>query len=197
VKLTGESFIARDQQAVWEALNDPYTLQKSIKGCESLVQTGPNEFQIVMLVVVGPVRASFKAKLSMSDVQPPTSYVLTFAGNGGSAGFGNGTARVDLQHEGLGTRIRYEASAQVGGRLAQVGSRLVQGVAEKLSAQFFASFVDQVEAQGVAPASSSGPPAGTGRAAARVDWYRQPLTWIAFAAAAAVAAGLLLWSGPR
>jgi carbon monoxide dehydrogenase subunit G len=194
VKLTGERFIARDQQAVWEALNDPYTLQKSIKGCESLVQTGPNEFQIVMMVVVGPVRANFKAKLSMSDVQPPTSYVLTFAGSGGSAGFGNGTARVYLEPEGLGTSIRYEASAQVGGRLAQVGSRLMQGVAEILSAQFFASFVDQVEAQGVAPATASGLAAGTGPAAARPDWYRRPRTWIAFGAAAA---GLLLWSWQR
>lgn len=141
MKLTGERLIPREQALVWEKLNDPEILRQSIPGCDSLTAVSPELLTLEMVAAVGPVRAKFKAKLTLSNVQPPTSYSLTFDGNGGVAGFGKGTANVRLEAEGDATRLHYDATAQVGGKIAQVGARLVQAVAEKLADQFFTNFV--------------------------------------------------------
>jgi hypothetical protein len=190
MKLAGDRFIPREQAVVWAALNDPATLRQSIQGCESLTRIGTNEFQMMMLAAIGPVRARFNAKLTMSEVQAPTSYVLTFTGNGGAAGFGSGKAHVQLEPQSGGTRMRYEASAQVGGKMAQVGSRLVQGVAEKLSEQFFTSFVAQVEAN--SPPDGA-PQSGQHEAATSPAdrWYRQRRVWAAVGALALV---VMFWA---
>ncbi len=145
MKLTGDRLIPREREQVWDKLNDPETLRQSIPGCETLVRSGPDEFQLEMVAAVGPVRARFKAKLTLSDVRAPEAYTLTFTGNGGVAGFGNGKADVRLAPEAEGTRLHYEVSAQVGGKIAQIGARLVQGVAEKLAEQFFGNFVKLLE----------------------------------------------------
>jgi carbon monoxide dehydrogenase subunit G len=141
MKLTGERLIPRKQALVWEKLNDPEILRQSIPGCDSLTAVGPELLTLEMVAAVGPVRARFKARLTLSNVQPPTSYSLTFDGSGGVAGFGKGTADVRLEPEGDSTRLYYDATAQVGGKIAQVGARLVQAVAEKLAEQFFTNFV--------------------------------------------------------
>lgn len=200
MKLNGQRSIPRSQQIVWDALNDPAILARAIPGCEKLERTGTDEFHMEMLAVVGPVRARFKATLAMSEVEPPRSYVLTFNGNGGVAGFGNGSARVELQEQGDGTLMQYEASAQVGGKIAQVGARLVQGVSEKLADQFFTQFVTEVEAmapaavaagvaveapaEAAAPAAAPAPAIEAPAAAATAiagprAWYRRPALWVA------------------
>ena len=145
MKLTGDRLIPRERSLVWGKLNDPEILRQAIPGCDTLVRSGPDEFQIEMVAAVGPVRAKFKARLVLSDIQPPVSYLLTFTGNGGVAGFGNGTAQVRLEEEGDATRLHYTVGAQVGGKIAQIGARLVQGVAEKLAEKFFGNFVKLLE----------------------------------------------------
>ncbi len=149
--MTGEQLIARPQAEVWAGLNDPAILKACIPGCESVDRVTDNEYRMAMTAVIGPVKAKFNGKLVLADVNPPTSYTLSFEGSGGAAGFGKGTARVALAPDGAGTRLRYQANAQVGGKLAQVGSRLVDGVAKKMANEFFQRFNEQLA--GPAPAA--------------------------------------------
>jgi uncharacterized protein len=152
MELKGEENISLDQGLVWAGLNDPEVLKASIPGCESLEVTADG-FRIVMLAAVGPVRARFNGKLSLMDVAPPHSYTLVFEGTGGVAGFGKGRAEVQLQAVGEGTRLVYIAKAQVGGKIAQVGSRLIDGVAARMAAEFFARFKERIT-----PVSSAAAP---------------------------------------
>lgn len=146
MQMSSEQSIAAPRDAVWLALNDPQVLKDCIPGCESLTPTEENQYAIVMMAAVGPVKARFNAKLVLSDMVTPTSYTLSFDGSGGAAGFGKGRASVVLSDEADGgTRLGYEAQAQVGGKIAQVGSRLIDGVARKLADEFFARFKSQVE----------------------------------------------------
>jgi carbon monoxide dehydrogenase subunit G len=138
--MTGEQLIAAPQQQVWDALNDPAVLKACIPGCESVDKTSDTEFAILMLAAVGPVKARFKGKLTIGELDPPKHYVLSFDGSGGAAGFGKGSASVTLAPEHDGTRLSYVAKAQVGGKLAQVGSRLIDGIATKMAEDFFARF---------------------------------------------------------
>jgi carbon monoxide dehydrogenase subunit G len=152
MEMTGEQLIAVPQNEVWRALNDPETLKACIPGCESIEKTSENEYRIAMTAAVGPVKAKFSGKLILSDLQPPNSYSLSFEGSGGAAGFGKGGAHVSLQPDGAGTRLSYTAKASVGGKLAQVGSRLIDGVAKKMADDFFTAFNRKVA--GSAPQSS-------------------------------------------
>ena len=161
MKLEGDRLIPLPQQEVWERFNDAATLQASIPGCESLTQVTPDTFELLMVAAIGPVKAKFKGKLVLTDVNAPDSYRLNFDGSGGAAGFGKGTARVMLAAEGDLTRLRYEVSVQVGGKIAQVGSRLIQGVSEKLSEEFFTRFVSLLQAKPVAVTDASSGAAGT------------------------------------
>ena len=129
------------QAKVWAALNDPAMLKQCIIGCDSLAATADNAFVALMSVKVGPVSAKFKGKLQLENVQPPNSYTLKFEGQGGPAGFANGTANVSLTVESPHTtRLDYTANAMIGGKLAQVGSRLVDAAARKIADDFFSKF---------------------------------------------------------
>jgi uncharacterized protein len=138
--MTGEQLIAAPQQATWEALNDPDVLKACVPGCESITLVNPNEYQVLMTAKVGPVSAKFRGRLSLSDIKPPHSYSLAFEGQGGAAGFAKGGAQVKLIPEKDQTRLVYEAKANVGGKLAQIGSRLVDAAAKKVADEFFQNF---------------------------------------------------------
>jgi carbon monoxide dehydrogenase subunit G len=151
--MTGERQLALSRQRVWEALNDPAVLQQCIPGCETVEKSGEDEFRMAMTAAIGPVKAKFTGRIKLSEVVPPESYTIAFEGSGGAAGFGKGSAKVALaEHEG-GTRMRWQAHATVGGKLAQVGSRLVDGVARKMADDFFARFAQVV----APPAAEAGP----------------------------------------
>lgn len=143
MKLEGEEHIPLDPALVWTALNDPEVLKASIPGCEAL-EPMEEGFRITMLASVGPVKARFNGKLALTEVCAPSSYTLVFEGSGGIAGFGKGTAGVSLADADGGTRLTYQASAQVGGRIAQVGSRLIDGVAARMASEFFARFRERI-----------------------------------------------------
>lgn len=140
MEMSGEQRIPLPQQKVWEALNDPEILKACIPGCESIERVSENEYKVAMTAAIGPVKAKFTGKLVLADMNPPNSYSLAFEGSGGSAGFGKGSAQVSLAPEGGGTLLTYRATASVGGKLAQIGSRLIDGVARKMSDDFFARF---------------------------------------------------------
>ncbi len=144
MELKGERILPAPIDKVWAGLNDPDTLKACIAGCESLERTGDDAFQALVAVRVGPVSAKFKGNLKMTDVKPPTSYTINFDGQGGVAGFGKGSADVLLTPEGAGTRLSYVARAQVGGKMAQVGSRLIDAAAAKIAEDFFAAFEAKV-----------------------------------------------------
>jgi carbon monoxide dehydrogenase subunit G len=159
MEMTGEQLIPLPQQRVWEALNDPGILKACIPGCEGIEKVSDTEYKVVMTVAIGPVKAKFNGKLLLADLNPPHSYSIAFEGTGGAAGFGKGAAQVSLLPEGSGTRLTYKATASVGGKLAQIGSRLIDGVAKKMSDDFFAKFNETV-----APAPGrAASPAGKGK----------------------------------
>ena len=134
-------------ETTWAALNDPETLKACIPGCESVERTSDHEFRMAMTARVGPVSAKFTGKIALSDVVPPSSYRISFEGQGGGAGFARGEAKVALVAEEGGTRIDYSATAQVGGKLAQIGSRLVDAAASKVADEFFGRFVERLGAR--------------------------------------------------
>jgi uncharacterized protein len=147
MEMSGEERIQATQDQTWAALNDPEILKACVPGCESIERLAENEYQVLMVARVGPVSAKFKGKLALSDLNPPHSYALAFEGQGGAAGFGKGSAQVQLAPEGDGTLLKYQVKASVGGKLAQIGSRLVDAAAKKLSKDFFAAFNEKVGAQ--------------------------------------------------
>ncbi|MFN2643874.1 MAG: carbon monoxide dehydrogenase subunit G [Burkholderiales bacterium] len=144
--MSGEQLVPAPQKVVWDALNDPEMLKASVPGCESIERSGDNEFQVLMVARVGPVSAKFKGKLTLSNVNPPESYSLAFEGQGGAAGFAKGGAQVRLAPDGDRTRLSYDVKASVGGKLAQIGSRLVDAAAKKVADDFFRNFNDKVGA---------------------------------------------------
>lgn len=154
--MTGEYRIAAPRQAVWEGLNDPAILQACIPGCESLEKTADNEFKATVRIKIGPVSARFGGKVTLTDLDPPNGYRIVGEGSGGAAGFAKGGATVNLTSEGNETILRYKADAQVGGKLAQVGSRLIEGTSNKLAGEFFSAFAEKVQA-GAAPAPAAVP----------------------------------------
>ena len=144
MEMNGEQLIPASQQQTWDALNDPAMLKQCVPGCESIEPIGANQYEVLMVARVGPVSAKFKGKLALSDIQPPSAYAIAFEGQGGAAGFAKGGARVRLSAEGDSTRLSYEAKANVGGKLAQIGSRLVDAAAKKVADDFFRNFNEKV-----------------------------------------------------
>lgn len=140
MEMTGEQLIPVGQDETWRALNDTAMLKDCIPGCETIEQVSDNEYQLIMTAKVGPVSAKFKGKMTLADADPPRSYTLRFEGQGGVAGFAKGQANVQLTPDGAGTKLGYTVKAMVGGKLAQVGARLIDGVAKKLANQFFTTF---------------------------------------------------------
>jgi carbon monoxide dehydrogenase subunit G len=140
MEMTGEQLIPASQQDTWKALNDPEVLKACVPGCESITAVNENEYQVQMTAKVGPVSAKFRGRLSLSDLKPPHSYALAFEGQGGPAGFAKGGAQVKLLPDGDKTRLIYDVKANVGGKLAQIGSRLVDAAAKKVADEFFQNF---------------------------------------------------------
>jgi uncharacterized protein len=141
---------------VWQALNDPDVLKACLPGCESFERSDDNEFKMAMTARVGPVSARFSGRMTLVDVTEPVGYTLHFEGQGGAAGFANGDAKVTLESVNAATTaLSYTVKAQIGGKLAQIGSRLIDGAAAKMADDFFARFVERVAPTVVAPASAS------------------------------------------
>ena len=184
MELQGERLIPAPLDKTWAALNDPDTLKACIAGCESLERTGDDAFAALVAVKVGPVSARFKGNLKLSNVVAPTSYTINFDGQGGVAGFGKGSADVALAAEGEQTRLNYHARAQVGGKMAQVGSRLVDAAASKVAEDFFKAF----EAHLSPPEAAA--PADTGQVPMPADTEKgnRALWW---GVAAAIVLGLI------
>jgi uncharacterized protein len=140
--MTGEYKIAAPRERVWAALNDPDILRQAIPGCEELNKLSDTELEGAARAKIGPVSARFKGKVTLSELNPPESYVLTGEGSGGAAGFAKGEAKVVLTADGDATTLRYTVKATIGGKLAQLGQRLVDGAAKKMADEFFDKFSD-------------------------------------------------------
>lgn len=168
--MTGEYRIPAPKQVVWEALNDPETLKACIPGCETIEKQSDTEMTATVKAKVGPVSARFKGKVTLSDIDPPNSYRINGEGQGGPAGFGKGGANVSLTEEDGLTVLRYQANAQVGGKLAQIGARLVDGAAKKIADEFFANFAAKVGGGAAAAeaATAETPPAAAPEPAPQV-----------------------------
>jgi hypothetical protein len=142
--MNGEAILPASQHDVWLKLNDPETLKACIPGCQSLETDGEHGFVAVAKVKLGPVSATFKGKVTLSDIDPPNGYKISGEGEGGVAGFAKGGATVHLETVTEGTKLTYDVEAQIGGKLAQLGGRLINGVAKKMADEFFANFAKAV-----------------------------------------------------
>jgi carbon monoxide dehydrogenase subunit G len=156
MEFTGEYRIPASRETVWAALNDPDMLKACIPGCEDLEKKSHTEFLARVVTRIGPVSARFSGRVSLSELDPPNGYRISGEGQGGAAGFAKGGAQVQLTGDGPGTTVlTYVADAQVGGKLAQIGSRLIAGTAQKLADQFFACLSARIEAQGMPAAQEA------------------------------------------
>jgi uncharacterized protein len=161
--MTGERRIPAPRQTVWDALNDPAVLRASIPGCENLEKLSDTAMKSTVAVKIGPISARFNGTVTLADIDPPSGYTISGEGQGGVAGFAKGGAKVHLEDDGPGTKLSYEVHAQVGGKIAQLGARLIDASAKQISDQFFDRFSATVAAPGptaeVAPASALFEPA--------------------------------------
>ena len=180
MEMLGNRRLGVTQQQAWEALNDPETLKACIAGCESLERTGDDAYVAVVALKVGPVSARFKGNLKMTNVDAPNGYTIVFDGQGGVAGFGRGSADVRLAAESaVATRLSYDARAQVGGKMAQIGSRLIDATAGKITDDFFKAFEAYLRAQAPQPAGApAAPPAAPLVASARPAEPAGTLGWV-------------------
>ena len=142
--MSGEYVIPASRQAVWEALIDPELLKKCIPGCDEVNKTSDTSFEAKVTAKVGPVRAKFSGKVEMSDIDPPNGYTISGEGSGGAAGFAKGGAKVTLSDDPGGTKLNFTVDATVGGKLAQIGSRLIDSTAKKMANDFFGKFAELV-----------------------------------------------------
>jgi carbon monoxide dehydrogenase subunit G len=152
MELQGERLIPASVEKTWAALNDPEALKACIAGCESLERSGDDAFTAVVALKVGPVSARFKGNLQMTNIQAPNGYTINFDGQGGVAGFGKGSADVVLTPQGDQTLLKYNARASVGGKMAQIGSRLIDATAGKITEDFFKAFEAHLQASAPTPA---------------------------------------------
>lgn len=153
--MSGEQIIPAPRDMVWAALNDPEILKQAIPGCELIEKHSDTELSATVVAKVGPVKATFKGKVTLSDIDAPNGYTISGEGQGGAAGFGKGGAKVSLTDVPEGTKLAYTANAQVGGKLAQIGARLVDGAAKKMADDFFVRFNEIVAAKAAAPATAA------------------------------------------
>jgi carbon monoxide dehydrogenase subunit G len=168
MEMSGEYRIAAPRAQVWAALNDPEILKASIPGCQELVKRSDTEMAAKVIAKVGPVKATFNGEVTLSNMNPPVSYTIAGEGKGGVAGFAKGGADVSLAEDGAGTILRYTVKAQVGGKLAQLGARLIDATAKQMADEFFGTFATKVS--GAGPAASPAPAAGsTGTIVSRAE----------------------------
>lgn len=156
MQMTGQYRIEAPRETVWEALNDVEVLRACIPGVEEIEKTSDTSFTAKVRAKVGPVSARFAGDVTLSDLDPPKGYTISGEGKGGAAGFAKGGAKVNLEEDGDATLLSYDVNAQVGGKLAQIGSRLIDGTAKKMADDFFSRFAEQV---GTAPAAAAPAPA--------------------------------------
>ncbi len=155
MEFAGEYTINAPRQRVWDALNDPEILKQAIPGCQEIEKQSPTDMTATVKSKIGPVQATFKGAVTLSNLNPPNGYTIAGEGKGGVAGFAKGSADVTLSDaDGGGTVLRYEAAGQVGGKIAQVGARLVEGTAKKLADQFFGAFNDLLATDGAPEAEA-------------------------------------------
>ena len=190
MEMTGEVRIEASREEVWRGLNDPEVLRQSITGCEEIVADGENKFTAKVTAKVGPVKAKFTGAVTLSDLDPPSSYKISGEGKGGAAGFAKGGANVTLEADGDATILRYTVSASVGGKLAQIGGRLIDATARKYADEFFAKFKAITEGGPAALESPSQAAAAPIPALAEPGKGLKPVVWIValIAIVAAVAA---------
>lgn len=170
--MTGEQRIAASRAKVWAALNDVDVLKQCIPGCQAIEKQSDTDMTARVTLAVGPVRATFNGKVKLSDLDPPNGYKISGEGSGGVAGHAKGGATVRLKDDGPdATLLRYVVHADVGGKLAQVGARLIDSTAKKLAGEFFERFGTIVGGPGEAPASVPAPPQGR-------SWWRRLLDWL-------------------
>ncbi len=175
MELTSQQTLPVSQAEAWSALNDIDLLKACIPGCESITPTGDNAYDVALMAAVGPVKARFKGKLKLADLNPPNSYALQFEAQGGPAGHGKGTAQVRLEPASPGeTVLHYQVHASVGGKVAQIGSRLVDMAAQKMANDFFENFTQKLKELYPATASVPAPlpAASQGLVARLLGWLR-------------------------
>jgi hypothetical protein len=161
MKLTDQCLLPAPPEAVWRALNDPVVLQACLPGCKSLEMLDDRRFESTVQIRVGPVAATFKSNVELSDLDPPKAYTIIGAGNAGAVGFAKVTARVQLEPQGDATMLAYDADVEIGGKLMSVGSRLIQSAAGKNLEAFFGALKARIEQQNAEPPDSVGAPEGT------------------------------------
>jgi carbon monoxide dehydrogenase subunit G len=178
VELKGERLLAADRATAWAALNDTEMLKNCVPGCESITATGENRFEIVMTAAVGPVKARFKGKMALEDIDPGNAYTMKFDASGGQTGFVRGEARVTLADESpRQTKLSYVANAHIGGKLAQVGSRLIDAAAGATADKFFEAFGAQLAAR-AAPSAGAGAAPAAPVAPARIGFFSLLLAFL-------------------
>ena len=168
MKMNGEFRVPTDRETVWRALNDPEVLKECLPGCQEIEKTSETEMSATLAIKVGPVKATFKGGVTLSDIDPPNGYTLSGQGQGGTAGFASGEAKVRLVEENGATLLQYECDAKVGGKLAQIGSRLIDSTAKKLAKQFFDSLAETLGG-GEEPEAAAAEPAQEAAAAASAE----------------------------
>ena len=202
MEMTGEFRIPAPRQRVWEGLNDPEILKRSIPGCQTIEKLSDTEFTAKVLAQVGPVKANFAGKVTLSDLQPPQSYTIAGEGTGGVAGFAKGSAKVNLDEDGGATVLHYAVQAHVGGKLAQIGSRLIDSVARRMTENFFTRFVaavapEQAPAASVEAQSNAAPlQAAAAAPAAKKEIRLPPAVWVT-GLAAIIGVMLYFFTGRR
>ncbi len=155
MEILGSQIIPASQQTVWDGLNSPDVLKKCLPGCESVELVSPDVFKVVITAAIGPLKAKFNGTLNVTEAKAPDSCVLIFEGQGGAVGFGKGSSSVTLKPVDGGTELTYSAQAHVGGKLAQIGSRLIDSVAKKMSDDFFKAFNKELGGQSVSSQESA------------------------------------------
>ncbi len=199
MQMSGEYRIEASRDAVWAALNDPEVLKQAIPGCQEIEKVSDTEFAAKVKVKVGPVSAKFDGKVTFTDLDPPNGYTISGEGKGGPAGFARGGAKVRLEADGAATLLHYEVEALVGGKLAQIGSRLIDATAKKMAGDFFAKFAEVVGGPAATPGEAAEEAAGEATVpaeapAAAAGTGLRPLYWV-LGLIAVVAVLLVVFAG--
>ena len=188
MEMSGEYKINASREKVWAGLNDPEVLKQSIPGCDEIEQTSDTSFAAKVTAKVGPVKAKFAGAVQLTDIDAPNGYRISGEGKGGAAGFAKGGANVKLEEDGDGTLLKYEVDAQVGGKLAQLGARLIDGTAKKMASQFFENFAEVVSDGDAGETEAPAAPAASAPATGQVSAMSQvgAGTWIGGLVVAAI-----------